>query len=235
MFRSVAILAEMRTGTRALRIDYRNFGSTGQHRRSLHRSRRTAKENGWTPPSPRSHPTQVVAPPRRHALSTPAQRIELMTPRYEQSAYCLRHASPSYLRSDLQTLLFGEVAFQSRMAAPNVRSATLRCSGDTALLQIWAKHTVSLTEIIWWTIELRGLLVSSSEVRPPRRQALCHGVRYCAGPTCTGRSRPLHGIGSKQTVPSIKPRPKAEILPGHRRYITRTTDLDGGRSVAIHH
>ncbi len=38
-----------------------------------------------------------------------------------------------------------------------------------------------------------------------------------------------HGIGSKQTVPTLNLKPRNEVLPGHGVYVTRTRDLDSGR------
>jgi hypothetical protein len=39
-----------------------------------------------------------------------------------------------------------------------------------------------------------------------------------------------HGIGSKQTVPTLNLRTSAEVLPADGVYITRTTDTEDGRS-----
>jgi len=37
---------------------------------------------------------------------------------------------------------------------------------------------------------------------------------------------PGHGVGSKQTVPTLNLRTSAQVLPHYGVYITRTTDLD---------
>jgi riboflavin kinase/FMN adenylyltransferase len=39
---------------------------------------------------------------------------------------------------------------------------------------------------------------------------------------------PGHGIGSKQTVPTLNLRTPAEVLPADGVYVTRTTDLASG-------
>jgi riboflavin kinase/FMN adenylyltransferase len=75
-------------------------------------------------------------------------------------------------------------------------------------------------------VKLRGLVVSSSEIR----KRIEGGEVSLAG-RLLGRPYAIkgdivsgHGIGSKQTVPTLNLRAVAEILPSTGVYITRTTD-----------
>jgi riboflavin kinase / FMN adenylyltransferase len=47
--------------------------------------------------------------------------------------------------------------------------------------------------------------------------------------TLTGAVVTGHGIGSKQTVPTLNIEPATEVLPPDGVYITRTREVDGGR------
>lgn len=79
-------------------------------------------------------------------------------------------------------------------------------------------------------VRLRGLVVSSSEIR----KRIEGGEVSMAG-RLLGRAYELagevvsgHGIGSKQTVPTLNLRTESEILPANGVYITRTTDTVSG-------
>src|SRR5256885_6165521 len=78
---------------------------------------------------------------------------------------------------------------------------------------------------------LRGRIVSTSEVR----NAITSGNVSLA---CRLLERPYslsgevvrgHGIGSKQTVPTLNLQPSSGVLPKDGVYITRTHDLESGR------
>lgn len=75
-------------------------------------------------------------------------------------------------------------------------------------------------------VKHRGVIVSSSEIRKRvetgdvARAARLLGRFYAiSGDIITG-----HGIGSKQTVPTLNLRPDSEVIPANGVYITRTTD-----------
>jgi len=81
-------------------------------------------------------------------------------------------------------------------------------------------------------IRFRGVVVSSTEVR----NAITSGRVGFAG-RLLGRPYALagsvvsgHGIGAKQTVPTLNLAAENEVLPMAGVYITRTRDLDGERS-----
>jgi len=81
-------------------------------------------------------------------------------------------------------------------------------------------------------LSFRGRKVSSTVIR----QAITGGNLSLAN-RLLGRPYALsgtvvsgHGIGSKQTVPTLNLDTPAELLPAHGVYISRTRDLDSGRS-----
>lgn len=88
--------------------------------------------------------------------------------------------------------------------------------------------TVHAAPVLAW----RGRKVSSTVIR----QAIAAGHISLAN-RMLGRPYPLrgavvsgHGIGSKQTVPTLNLDTPAELLPAHGVYITRTRDLDAART-----
>lgn len=79
-------------------------------------------------------------------------------------------------------------------------------------------------------VRMRGLVVSSSEIRKR-----VEGGEVSLAGRLLGRAYAIsgeivrgHGIGSKQTVPTLNLRTDAEVLPANGVYITRTTDLANG-------
>ena len=81
-------------------------------------------------------------------------------------------------------------------------------------------------------LSFRGRKVSSTVIR----QAITGGNlslanRLLGRPySLSGAVVPGHGIGSKQTVPTLNLDTPAELIPAHGVYISRTRDLDSGRS-----
>jgi riboflavin kinase/FMN adenylyltransferase len=86
---------------------------------------------------------------------------------------------------------------------------------------------VRLLETVRW----RGRRVSSGEVR----KLVAMGEVSIAGRllerpyAISGEIVRGHGIGSKQTVPTLNLRTEAQVIPARGVYITRTKDLDGTR------
>jgi riboflavin kinase/FMN adenylyltransferase len=80
-------------------------------------------------------------------------------------------------------------------------------------------------------IRWRGRVVSASEVR--RKIATGEVVRagrLLARPyEIAGDIVPGHGVGSKQTVPTLNLRTDSQVLPARGVYVTRTTDTGDGR------
>jgi riboflavin kinase/FMN adenylyltransferase len=100
-------------------------------------------------------------------------------------------------------------------------------TGDTRVLAELGKRFDFETRIMG-AVKRRGRIVSSSEVRravetgnvalAARLLEHCYALE---GEVIAG-----HGLGAKQTVPTLNVRTPAEVIPGTGVYITRTADLD---------
>ena len=91
----------------------------------------------------------------------------------------------------------------------------------------WAAQLGFTVEVVAGGDRAGGIVVSSSEIRRlmesgrrvARRPLARAALRARRARSCTG-----HGIGSKQTVPTLNLRTQAEVLPADGVYITRTQD-----------
>lgn len=103
-------------------------------------------------------------------------------------------------------------------------------SGDTRALVELGKRFGFETEIVG-AVKCRGRVVSSSLVRELiRAGSVALACRYLNRPyALSGDVVPGHGVGAKQTVPTLNLRTTAEVLPANGVYITRTSDLDSGQ------
>ena len=81
-------------------------------------------------------------------------------------------------------------------------------------------------------VNVRGERVSSSLVREMVGDGrIARAARLMGRPfELEGRVVSGAGIGSKQTVPTLNLEPDSEVLPRDGVYVTRTHDLDNGRS-----
>jgi riboflavin kinase/FMN adenylyltransferase len=81
-------------------------------------------------------------------------------------------------------------------------------------------------------VKARGRAVSSSEIRRAVESGkVALAARLLGRPYATaGEVVPGHGIGSKQTVPTLNLRTHAQVLPATGVYITRTFDAESERS-----
>ena len=103
-------------------------------------------------------------------------------------------------------------------------------TGDTQMLKTLGERMgfeVRLLETVTW----RGRKVSSGEVR----KLVMEGSVGIAGRllerpyAISGEIVRGHGIGSKQTVPTLNLQTEAQVIPASGVYITRTTELGGSR------
>ena len=105
-----------------------------------------------------------------------------------------------------------------------------RAAGDTGKLAELGAQLGFATEIAG-TERLHARMVSSSEIR----RLIETGNIYLAGRmlrrpySLEGAVVPGHGVGSKQTVPTLNLETRAEVLPKAGVYVTRTHSLGGER------
>jgi riboflavin kinase / FMN adenylyltransferase len=102
--------------------------------------------------------------------------------------------------------------------------------GDPALLALLGAKLGFATRFVP-QIRYRGEAVSSTLIREHLQRGEVARAGRLLG-RCYGLSGPVvsgHGIGSKQTVPTLNLRPPDEVLPANGVYITEVHDLDNGR------
>jgi riboflavin kinase/FMN adenylyltransferase len=172
------------------------------------------------------HPTRVVAPARApRMLYSVAERCELIRGYGIQRIVVLPFTSAI---AEMTPEGFAAAHLQDAAAVlvgENFCFGRKR-TGDAATLARLGFDARPLAPV-----EFRGVAVSSSEIRA-RLQAgdvslagrllgRCYAI---AGDIVTG-----HGIGSRQTVPTLNLLSGAEVLPANGVYITRTTDVANGR------
>src|SRR5215475_4430320 len=198
------------------------------HARILRRVCDVAKDRGWKPSALTfdPHPTKVVAPSRSPRLmTTPEQRCRIM----EQQGIIqililpftheLSHLTPEQFASDILVDALGAKAV---LVGGNFRFGH-KHAGDTRTLQELGGRLGFEVEVIP-AVTVRRIAVSSSEIR----RAVESGDVSRAG-RLLGRPYAIegevvrgHGVGSKQTVPTLNLSTPAEVLPARGVYITRT-------------
>ncbi|MCU1340185.1 MAG: bifunctional riboflavin kinase/FAD synthetase [Bryobacterales bacterium] len=179
------------------------------------------------------HPACVVAPERApRLLTTLEERAELI----QGQGIDLVLIQP--FTSELAELTPEEFAMkflrdglgaQCVVVGENFRFGCKQ-AGDTQTLKelgVRLGFEVRLLETVRW----RGRRVSSGEVR----KLVAAGDVGIAGRllerpyAISGEIVHGHGVGSKQTVPTLNLRSEAQVLPASGVYITRTTELGGAR------
>lgn len=211
-----------------------NFdGVHAGHRRILRRVVEVARENGWKPSvlTFDPHPTRVVAPARSPKLiTTPEQRCQLMEEEGIEQALILpftaelAQLTPEQFVSEILVDVLGAKAV---LVGDNFRFGHKQ-AGDTGLLREIGARLGFAVEVIP-AVTMRRTGVSSSGIRRlieagdvSRAGRMLQKPFALEGDVVHG-----HGIGSKQTVPTLNLATAAELLPALGVYITRTRDRGG--------
>lgn len=213
-----------------------NFdGLHAGHRRIMRRVVEIARQHDWTPSvlTFDPHPTRVIAPARAPKLmTTVAQRESLMRAEDIENIVVLPFtADIACLTPEefVRTILCGRLQAKAVLVGANFRFGSKQAGDVGTLAELGERYGFS-TEVIP-EVQRRGLTVSSSGIR-----RLIEEGRV--GLACRLLERPYalegdivsgHGIGSKQTVPTLNLATSAELLPATGVYITRTFDLDDRR------
>lgn len=213
-----------------------NFdGVHAGHRRILRRVVELAREHGWKPSALtfHPHPARIVAPERApRLLTTPEQRAALMVEEGIEQVLILpftREISLLEPEEFAERILVRTLGVKAVLVGDNFRFGHLH-AGDTRMLARLGGQFGFVTEIIP-AIRLRGRVVSSSETR----RLVADGKVSLAGRllgspfALQGEVVPGHGIGSKQTVPTLNLAPETDVLPATGVYVTHTRDLESAR------
>ncbi len=211
-----------------------NFdGVHAGHRRILRRVCEVALQNRWKPSvlTFDPHPTRVVAPARSPRLiTTPEQRCPLMEQAGIRQVLILpftsdvAHLTPEQFVRDV---LVDALGVRAVLVGDNFRFGH-KHAGNTHLLQEMGKQLGFSVEVIP-AVTIRRSLVSSSEIRRLIEAGdVSRACRLLERPfALEGEVVPGHGVGSRQTVPTLNLSTPAEVLPATGVYVTRTQDLDG--------
>ena len=205
------------------------------HRRLLRATAEIAREAGLRPAvlmfDP--HPACVVAPERAPRLLTSLEeRCELIRGEGIENILIqpftteLARLTPEEFATEF---LRDGLGARCVIVGENFRFGCKQ-AGDTRMLQELGARLgfeVRLLETVLW----RGRRVSSGEVR----KLVAAGDVGIAGRllerpyAISGDIVSGHGIGSKQTVPTLNLRSAAQVIPARGVYITRTSEIGGAR------
>ncbi len=213
-----------------------NFdGVHSGHRRIIQRTVELARELHAKPSvlTFDPHPAKVVAPERApKLLSTPQQRSEIMRQLGIEQVLILpfgddfSRLSPEEFAREVLVGRFGALAV---LVGENFHFGCGQAGDVTVLRELGGKYGFQ-TEVIPGVV-IRGQLVSSTAVRRLIEAGnVSRAGRFLERPYAVdGEVVSGHGVGSRQTVPTLNLKTEAEILPARGVYITRTRDLLDGR------
>lgn len=213
-----------------------NFdGLHAGHRHIMQRVVEIARENAWKPSvlTFDPHPTKVVAPTRApRLLTTTEQRAELMRDEGIQQVLILpftEELSKLSPEDFVRQILVDRLQARAVLVGDNFRFGAKQ-AGDIHVLRELGERYGYQTEILTG-VKRHGRMVSSSGVRKLIQQGdVSLAARFLDRPyALEGEIVSGHGVGSKQTVPTLNLATKAEILPSNGVYITHTRDLDSSR------
>lgn len=212
-----------------------NFdGVHAGHRQLLRRVLELANEHHLKPAvlTFDPHPTRVVAPHRApRLLTTIEERVALIREQGIEDVVVLPfNASIARLSPEefVERIIVGDLHARIVMVGDNFRFGHKQ-AGNVETLSALGSRFEFQTHIVA-AVHRRGRVVSSSEIRSLIEEGnvamagrLLERFYALAGDVISG-----HGIGSKQTVPTLNLSTPAEVIPANGVYITRTRDLETG-------
>lgn len=175
------------------------------------------------------HPASVVAPGRAsRLLTTQAERCSVIAREGIDFVLILPFTKlVSYWTPEefVEKVLANALHAKTVVVGDNFRFGHKQ-AGDTHLLDELGKRYGFETRVIT-PVRLRGKIVSSSEIRRAVEAGnVSRAARMLARPyAMQGEVVSGHGIGAKQTVPTLNLKPGAATLPATGVYVTRTTDM----------
>lgn len=206
-----------------------NFdGVHAGHRHIMRRVVAVAREHGWVPAvlTFDPHPAKVVAPDRApRLLTTLEQRCELMRKEGIERIEVLPF-TPEIAKLTpeefVRQILIDKMRAGAVLVGDNFRFGH-RAAGDTRMLRELGERYGFTTEIVEG-VRRHNRVVSSTEIRRLIGQGnVSLACRLLERPySVEGEVVSGHGVGSKQTVPTLNLHTNAEILPAIGVYVTRT-------------
>jgi len=205
------------------------------HQALMRRIAALSRERGWKAAvlTFNPHPAKVVAPDRApKIIMTLDQRADVMAELGIQEVLMLPF-TPEVSRwtpeEFVKTVLVDAMQVRAVLVGEDFRFGHKQAGDTTLLTQLGAKYGFEVDPIT--PVNVRGERVSSSLVR---QMALAGRIqRACR---LLGRPFPLegrvvkgHGVGARQTVPTLNLEPYTEVWPADGVYVSHTEDLDSDR------
>jgi riboflavin kinase / FMN adenylyltransferase len=205
------------------------------HRRIMRQVVDLSKAHGWMPAvlTFDPHPARLVAPDRAPKLiTTPEERARLMEREGIETVVILPFTSEvARLEPEdfVKSILVDRLRARAVVVGENFRFGHF-AAGDTTMLRgLGVKYGFNVETTV--TVRWRRWTVSSTEIRRRIETGdVGHACRMLGRPFAVeGPVVHGHGVGSKQTVPTLNLEPGGETLPARGVYITRTRETGGSR------
>jgi riboflavin kinase/FMN adenylyltransferase len=213
-----------------------NFdGVHAAHRRILRRVKEVAIARGLKASALTfdPHPTKVVAPARAPRLmSSPEQRCTLMREEGIEQVLIMpfdRHVAHLTPEQFVEQVLVRKLGVRAVLLGHDFRFG-YKQSGNVRLLEeLGGKYGFTTEEVK--AVTVRGRLVGSTVLRQLIEAGrVAQAARLLERPyALEGHVVPGHGVGSKQTVPTLNLATQTEVLPATGVYVTRTHHLENDR------
>jgi riboflavin kinase/FMN adenylyltransferase len=178
------------------------------------------------------HPTRVVAPHRApRLLTTIEERVALIREQGVEEVVVLPFtAEVAQLSPEqfVERIVAGQMHARIVMVGDNFRFGHKQAGDFKTLTELGSRFGFQ-THVVD-AVRRRGRVVSSSEIRRLIEEGnVAMAGRLLERPyDLSGDVVSGHGVGSKQTVPTLNLRTPAEVIPANGVYITRTRDLETG-------
>ncbi|MDP9113979.1 MAG: bifunctional riboflavin kinase/FAD synthetase [Acidobacteriota bacterium] len=213
-----------------------NFdGVHAGHQLLLHEVTTAAREKGLQPAvlTFDPHPASIVAPQRAaRLLTTQAERCSVLARHGIEYVLVLpftREMARWTPEQFVERVLVKALRARVVIVGSNFRFGHDQAGDTTVLTQLGQRFGFE-TRVLT-PVKRRARTVSSSEIRRAVESGnVALAARLLGRPYSTaGAVVPGHGIGSKQTVPTLNLRTHAQVLPATGVYITRTFDEESSR------
>ncbi len=212
----------------------------GVHRGHQHLFQETAaiaRERGWKPTvlTFDPHPACVVAPDRAPLLLTSTEeRVALMREFGIEQALILpftRQIADMSPEEFVRRIVVETLGAKLVLVGENFRFGHKQAGDTSTLAQLGANEGFETRAVR--PIQCRGRVVSSSAVRTLISEGdVGLAWRFLDRPySISGEVVRGHGVGARQTVPTLNLRTSAQVLPGRGVYITRTSSSRTWKSI----
>jgi len=194
-----------------------------------------ARARGWKPAllTFNPHPAKVVAPDRApKIIMTLDQRAEVMGAIGIEEILMLpftaevSHWTPEEF---VKTVLVDAMKVRAVLVGEDFRFGHKQTGDTTILAELGVKYGFEVDPIR--PVNVRRVRVSSSLVRQTVSAGrVNHACRLLGRPfALEGSVVKGHGVGAKQTVPTLNLQPLTEVWPADGVYVSRTHNLDSGQ------